>query len=87
MTPRIFSTHDDAVRNGSFVRASSFRIGGKICRALATYMNGDFVFNAEIPDAKPCHEAAIAELLAAGHREYTPKEFRKLAPKCVGGTS
>ncbi len=87
MIPRVFSTSDDGVRNGSFIRASSFRLDGKICRALATYMNGDFVGNAELLDAKPVHDAEIAKLLADGYREYSAKDFRRLAPRCVGGNA
>jgi len=86
----ILAIHDDALRNGSFVRIWTTRneLTRRIELKESAFANGDFLDVKSVPQARGLRhstERRIEELQAAGYREYSFAEFHRLAPKCVGG--
>lgn len=81
MSARFFAIHDDALRNGSCEIIRSTRDLG---RYRAHYVNGDYMGAQDILSAKLV-PAVVARLTEEGFKEYTAKEFKALAPACIGG--
>lgn len=77
--PRYFARDDNQVRNGSFQVIRRSRTES----TRSVYMNGDYVQSYDSPRGSA--PTLSADLIAQGLKEYLWPEFKKLAPKCIGG--